>query len=101
MRSKTLASKRNPPAVTRFRARQRRAGFTRLEVKARLTDVPLVRGVAGALADAGAPNRALRDDLEMVLAKHGRSDFKALLRDAPFDDTDIPRDRDPGRDVEL
>lgn len=101
MGSKALVTKRQPPAVTRFRTRQRRAGFTRLEVKARLIDVPLVRGLAGALADASASDRALRDELEVVLAKHGRSDFKDLLREDPFDESDIPRDRDPGRDIEL
>jgi hypothetical protein len=101
MRSRAAATKKTSPAVGRFRDRQRRTGFTRLEVKARLGDVPLVRGLASALAEGAAPDSSLRTELEAVLAKHVQSDFKDLLREAPFDDTDIPRDRDPGRDVEL
>lgn len=61
----------------------------------------MVRGLASALAERAAPESSLRTELEAVLTRHVGADFKEFLRDAPFDDTDIPRDRDPGRDVEL
>jgi hypothetical protein len=84
-------------AVTRHRARRKRLGLVRVEVQVRKEDAPLLRIVAGALAD---PARA--DETRAALRQRfgGRS-LKALLVAAPLDGIELDRSSDPGRDVEV
>lgn len=82
------------------RRRLKQRGIARLEVRVRKEDVALVRGVVDALADperAGETRSLLRDRFQ---APHAKG-LKALLAAAPFDDIDLTRARDLGRDVEL
>jgi hypothetical protein len=87
-------------AVAVHRERRKRQGFVRLEVQVRQEDAPLLRSVAGALADPAraAEARAL---LRERFASLKTSSQKALLADAPLDGTDLDRNDDRGREVEL
>ena len=75
-----------------------RNGLVRVEVQVLRADAPLLRDVAGALAD---PNRAaetralLRDGIAVRCAKG----LKALLADAPLEDIDLERAPHIGRDL--
>jgi len=87
-------------AVAIYRRRMRRQGLVRVEVQVRKEDAPLVRTVAGALADPAqaAGTRAL---LRERFAPREARGLKALLADAPLDGIDLERVRDTGRPVEL
>jgi hypothetical protein len=76
----------------------KRKGFVRIEVQVLRADAPLLRDVAGALAD---PSRAAetRVLLRDRFAERGAKGLKALLADAPLDDIDLKRARDMGREV--
>ena len=87
-------------AITRHRERRKRLGLVRVEVQVRKEDAPLLRIVAGALAD---PVRA--DETRALLRQRfggpeGKS-LKALLVAAPLDGIELDRSSDPGREVEL
>ena len=85
-------------AVATYRRRMKRKGLVRVEVQVLRADAPLLRDVAGALAD---PNRAAetRAMLRDRFAARGAKGLKALLADAPLDDIDLERARDMGRDA--
>jgi hypothetical protein len=85
-------------AVASYRKRMKRKGLVRVEVQVLRADAPLLRDVAGALADPNraAETRALLRDRIAVRATQG---LKALLADAPFDDIDLERARDMGREA--
>jgi hypothetical protein len=87
-------------AVTVHRERRKRQGFVRLEVQVRREDAPLLRSIAGALADPAraADARAL---LRERFASRKAKSLKALLADAPLDGIDLDRSDDRGREVEL
>jgi hypothetical protein len=87
-------------ALESHRARRKRAGFVRVELRARKEDAALLKGVASALADPArqAQTRALL--LNRVVAPKP-SGLKALLEEAPLEGVDIERSRDSGRAVEL
>jgi hypothetical protein len=87
-------------AVIVHRERRKRQGFVRLEVQVRREDAPLLRSIAGALAD---PARAVdaRALLRERFASRKTKSPKALLADAPLDGIDLDRSDDRGREVEL
>lgn len=87
-------------AVARHRERLERQGIVRLEVQVRRADVPLVRGVVGALAD---PEReaATRALLRERFTPRLPVDLKSLLASAPLDGIDLERQGDLGRLVDL
>jgi hypothetical protein len=87
-------------AVTVHRERRKRQGFVRLEVQVRREDAPLLRGIAGALADPAQAAEA-RAVLREHFASRKAKSLKALLADAPLDGIDLDRSDDPGREVEL
>lgn len=87
-------------AVARHRERLERRGIVRLEVQVRKEDVPLLRGVVGALADPAREGEA-RALLRERFAPRPPVDLKALLASAPLDGIDLERRDDLGRDVEL
>jgi hypothetical protein len=76
----------------------KRKGLVRLEVQVLRADAPLLRDVAGALAD---PNRAAetRALLRERFAARRAKGLKALLADAPLDDIDLERVHDMGREA--
>jgi predicted nucleic acid-binding protein len=86
-------------ALIVHRHRQKRRGFTRLEVTVRKADATLIRDIARALADpareAGA-RAALRQQFG-----GGSKGLKSLLAAAPLEGVDLTRERDLGRDIEL
>jgi hypothetical protein len=77
-----------------------RRGFVRVEVSVSKSDASLVRHVAAALAD---PERqaAARSLLRQRFAEPPKVSLKALLASAPFDEIDLTRTPDFGRDVDL
>ncbi len=87
-------------AVSAYRRRLKRRGMVRLELRVRKGDAPLLRGIAGALADPEreAETRAL---LQRRFAPEAAAGLKALLAAAPLDGIDLTRERDTGRAVEL
>jgi hypothetical protein len=87
-------------AVARHRERLGRRGIVRVEVQVRKEDVPLLRGVVGALADPAreAETRAL---LRERFAPRPPVDLKTLLASAPLEGIDLDRPNDLGRAVEL
>jgi hypothetical protein len=87
-------------AIASYRRRMKRRGLVRVEVQARKEDAPLLRSVAGALADPehGAETRAL---LRERFASREVRGLKALLAAAPFEGIDLDRVRDTGRALEL
>ena len=90
---------RSNQAVTRHRERAKRLGLVRVEVQVRKEDAPLLRIIAGALAD---PARA--DQTRTLLRRFGGPEgksLKELLGAAPLDGIELDRSSDPGRDVEL
>jgi hypothetical protein len=87
-------------AVIRHRERKKRQGLVRVEVQVRKEDAPLLRNVAGALADPMRAEQA-RSLLRRRFAPAGAKSLKALLASAPLDGIDLERSGDPGRDVEL
>jgi hypothetical protein len=86
--------------VARHRARKARQGCVRVEVTVRKEDAPLLRRVAGALADP-ARRAAARVLLRQRFAEPAKVSLKALLAAAPLDGIDLDRSRDPGREIEL
>jgi hypothetical protein len=90
----------NKAAVTVHRERRKRQGFVRVEVQVRQQDVPLLRSIAGALADparAAVARALLRERFAPAQAKS----LKALLAEAPLEGIDLDRSDDRGREVEL
>jgi hypothetical protein len=87
-------------AVSNYRKRLRRQGLVRVEVQVRKEDAPLVRGVAGALADP-AQAAAARSLLRARFGGSSATGLKDLLAGAPLDGIDLRRRRDRGRPVKL
>lgn len=87
-------------ALARHRERLARQGIVRLEVQVRKEDVPLVRGVVGALAD-GEREEETRKLLRERFTPQPPIDPKALLAAAPLEGIDLERTDDLGRPVEL
>ncbi len=87
-------------AVARHRTRLEKQGIVRLEVQVRRADVPLVRGVVGALADPAREVEA-RELLRERFAPQPPVDLKALLAAAPLDGIDLERQDDFGRPADL
>lgn len=87
-------------AVAIYRRRMRRRGLVRVEVQARKEDAPLLRALAGALADPeqAAETRSL---LRERFASREIKGLKALLADAPLEGIDLERNRDTGRTADL
>jgi hypothetical protein len=85
-------------AAGSYRRRMKRKGLVRVEVQVLRADAPLLRNVAGALAD---PNRAAetRALLRDRFATRGAKRLKGLLADAPLDDIDLERTPDMGREA--
>jgi hypothetical protein len=83
-----------------YRRSLRRRGIVRLALHVRKVDVPLVRGVAQALADPAREAEAralLRERFGTTKAKG----LKALLAAAPLEGIDLARKRDSGRRIPL
>jgi hypothetical protein len=87
-------------AVATYRKRMRRRGLVRVEVHVRKEDAPLVRGVAGALADPAQAPQARAMLRERFGPRPGQG-LKALLAGAPLEGIDLERSRDRGRTVRL
>jgi hypothetical protein len=87
-------------AITRHRERRKRLGLVRVEVQVRKEDAPLLRIVAGALADPARADETRTLLRQRFAGRAGRS-LKALLAAAPLDGIELDRSSDPGRDVEL
>ena len=87
-------------AVARHRERRKRLGLVRVEVQVPKEDAPLLRIVAGALADPARAD-ATRTLLRQRLGARAGKSLKALLVAAPLDDILLDRSSDLGRDVEL
>jgi hypothetical protein len=87
-------------AVASHRRRLKRRGIVRVELRVRTEDVPLVRGVADALADPerAGETRALLRERVVVSGAGGLKDWLAA---APLEGIALSRDRDAGRDVDL
>jgi hypothetical protein len=87
-------------AIAAYRQRMKRPGLVRVEVLVRKEDAPLLRRVAGALADPqrGAETRIL---LREQFGHRRAEGLKALLAAAPLEGIDLDRVRDAGRAVEL
>ena len=87
-------------STARHRARLERLGIVRLEVRVRKQDVPLLRGIVGALADPAreGETRAL---LRERFAPRPSVDLKALLAAAALEGIDLEREEDLARAVEL
>ena len=87
-------------AVSLHRERKKRQGLVRVEVQVRKEDAPLLRSIAGALAD---PARAgeTRMLLQQRFGRPTGKSLKALLAGAPLDGIDLDRSADPGREVAL
>ncbi|MCY3879860.1 MAG: hypothetical protein OXF74_11865 [Rhodobacteraceae bacterium] len=87
----------DPSPVTRWRVRQRRLGFVRIEIQVRKDDVALVRNVARALVD---PQREAntRATLREKIAGPRPGGIKELLASAPLEGIPLERPRDLGRD---
>ncbi len=87
-------------ALTKFRARQKRQGVVRVEVKVHREDAALVRRVAHTLLDPVRSTEAralLKRQFNEPLARG----LKGLLAAAPLDGIDLERVRDTGRKVDL
>lgn len=87
-------------AVSNHRRRLKQQGIVRLEVRVRKEDVPLVRGVVAALADAGRATETRKQLRECFPAQKSQG-LKALLASAPLEGIDLRRARDVGRDIDL
>lgn len=87
-------------ALTKFRARQKRQGVVRVEVKVRREDAALVRRVAQTLLDPVRSTEA-RALLKRQFNEPPARGLKALLAAAPLDGIDLERVRDTGRKVDL
>ena len=87
-------------AIAVHRERRKQQGFVRLELQVRKEDAPLLRSVAGALADTAraAASRALLR--EHFVARKAKG-LKALLAAAPLAGIDLDRSDDREREVEL
>jgi hypothetical protein len=87
-------------AVANYRKRLKRKGLTRLEVRVRKDDVPLLRDVVQALSDPER-ERETRALLRERLAATRPKGLKTLLASAPVEGIDLTREQDLGRDVNL
>jgi hypothetical protein len=87
-------------AIIAYRQRMKRRGLVRVEVLVRKEDAPLMRCVAGALADPqrGPETRAL---LRERFARRAAEGLKALLAAAPLEGIELDRAGDTGRALEL
>src|SRR5260370_40218577 len=88
-------------SVAEHRKRRKQRGLVRIELRAPKEDAPLLRGIAGALADParGAQTRRLLRELFAPPAVKG---LKALLAAAPLDlELDFDRSIDTGREIEF
>lgn len=86
--------------LTRHRARLKRQGLVRVEVRVAQQDAALIRLVASALADP-AQQAETRFLLRRQLAPPPAVDLKALLASAPLAGIELKRRRDFGRTVDL
>jgi hypothetical protein len=93
------ASAAQNKAVGDYRRRLRRKGVSRVEVRVRKEDAPLIREVTKALVDP-ARERAARDALQCAVRPTAKS-FKEFLASAPLEGIDLTREREPRRDVDL
>jgi hypothetical protein len=87
-------------AVAEHRKRLKERGLVRIELRAPKEDAPLLREVAGTLADplrAPAARLVLRELAAVQRAKG----FKELLAAAPLEGVDLERNRDTGRDIDF
>ena len=87
-------------AVAEHRKRLKQRGLVRIELRAPKEDAPLLRDIAGALAD---PARAIptRRLLRQHFNPYAGMNFKELLAAAPLEGVDLERNPDTGRDVDL
>lgn len=86
-------------AVANYRRRLKRKGLSRLEVRVREEDAPLIRQVAEALADPKRV-RSAREALQRAIQQK-QTNFKEFLASGPLGDIDLEREQDFGRDVDL
>ena len=87
-------------AVARYRSRQTRKGFTRIEVQVHKDDAVLIREIAHALGDPER-ERQTRSLLRERFSGNRSNGLKALLAAAPLEGIDLTRETDLGRDVDL
>lgn len=88
-------------AVTAHRRRRKERGLARIELHAPREDAPLLRQIAEALADPvrGPQTRRL---LRETFTPYAGMNLKELLAAAPsFEELDLERNPDTGRDIEL
>lgn len=92
--------------VARHRRKLASLGAKRVEVTVPSRDAALVRDIADVLRRGGEPAREVRDSLHPLLksrqAQSGK-DLLAFFQASPLVglDLEFPRDRSPGRDVNL
>ena len=87
-------------AVSEHRKRLKQRGLVRIELRAPKEDAPLLRDIAGALADplqAARTRTALRE-LSVIQRARG---FKELLAAAPLEGVDLERNSDTGREFDF
>ena len=88
-------------AVAEHRKRLKQRGLVRIEVRASKEDAPLLREVAGALADPARATQTRRLLREHV-APYAGMGLKELLAAAPADlELDFDRRLDPDREIEF
>ena len=93
-------------ALTDHRTRRRKAGLVRVEVQAPATDAPILRDLAAVLRGDADRARAVRDQLQSIIAKSPATSaldiFGSDLPDAYFEGVfESARRADPPRDVDL
>jgi len=87
-------------AVANYRKRLKRQGMTRLDVRVRKTDAPLLREVVEALSDPDRERETRALLRERFVASPPQA-LKRLLADAPLEGIELTREQDHGRDVDL
>jgi len=89
-------------AVDEYRKRQKEKGIVRVEINIPETDKPLIRDVAKGLRSGGETADKIRAAMKSALNPYAGMGLKELLENAPpFEDLDLERSTETGRDIEL
>ena len=87
-------------ALATYRRRLKRKGVSRMEVRVRKEDAPLIREVVKALSDPEREKTA-REALRRAVTGKPKLGFKELLAAAPLEGIDLEREQDYGREIDL
>jgi hypothetical protein len=89
-------------AIDRFRERARQKGWSRVEILVPAEDTALLRRISELLRGDEVEAARIRSGLGRLAGPSLRElSLKALLQAAPFDETEIVRNREAAREVEL